>query len=161
MRRWEVVRRLLLGFGIAWALLVSGPAAAAEPRIDLDGMLPARHELAGVWDVVDEVTPSVSADPDLVRWGVRAQRARHYTRATAHDQRVCSIEIWRFESAGRAQAALDGFAAPAWHFERVGPLLIMTRGLVNETAGAARRGVFPDCRSLAARVRERAAARLP
>ena len=95
-------------------------------------------------------------DPDLVRWGVREQHARHYTRDSSGVVQVCSIEVWGFESVPAARMARANFAYPGWQITREGSLLLMIRGLTRTPGERSRRGVFAACQELGERVRERA-----
>jgi hypothetical protein len=144
----------------------ANPGAGAPPAASADRGAPAPlpeqvlltgREVGGGWDVVEEIPLPPEDDPDLVRWGVRALRTRHYTRFRGDRVEVCSIEVWLFESEGRARAALAGFAYPGWRIERAGPQLVMVRGLTRQRGERAQRGVFAACGGLGDRVRTRAA----
>lgn len=131
------------------------PAARAPVARRLEDRLPPATGLAGPgkWEVVKEVSLDPSRDADLVSWGVREKAARHYTH---HDRagkvRVCSVELWAFESEGHAAVALQNLAYPGWSFERRGDVLVMLRGVTRVRGQRAQRGVFPECRKLGARV---------
>lgn len=124
------------------ALVLAAPAAA-------DVLLGA-HELRG-WDVLAEAPVGPHMDPDLAEWGVAEKRVRHYTRMRGGAVEVCSVEVWRFDSVAQATAAAQGFAFPDWRIDRVGAVLVMLHG-----RSGVRRGVFPACQRLGARVRDRA-----
>lgn len=136
-------------------LVLCAVVARAEPMDPLE-ILPTAAELGASWEVVEEVALDPRGDPDLLRWGVRAQRTRHYTRRTAAGVQVCSIEVWAFRDAGLARLAHQNFAYPGWQIDRRADLLIMLRGLTRPRRGRARRGLFPDCLLLGERARERA-----
>jgi hypothetical protein len=109
------------------------------------------------WDIVEEAVVDAAGDPDLVEWGVRAQRTRHYTRRSSAGEQVCSIELWVFASAGQAGLAHASFAYPDWQILREGPLLVMTRSLTRAPGVPPRRALFADCEALGERTRARAA----
>lgn len=138
----------------------AAPAAPPEvaPQRDLGALLLDAAELGDGWELVREAPVDPSRDPDLVEWGVVAQRARHYTRDRAGTAEVCSLELWSFRTREQARAADAGFAFPGWQIERQGEILLMVRGLRRPPHGGAERGVFADCESLARRVRARLAA---
>lgn len=143
--------------------LVQQPAASAsaveaERAIALAPLLLGAGEVAPVWELVEEAPAHPERDADLVAWGVVAQRTRHYTRDVASEAQVCSIELWGFASLEQARSAAAGFTFPGWEFHREGRVLVMTRGLRQPRQGSPHRGVFADCRALAARVHARAAA---
>jgi hypothetical protein len=140
---------------LAAAGLSGAPAAAQGPT--LDWVLPSATEVGAGWDVVKEAPSDPKGDPDLVRWGVRAQRARHYTRDVYGAVQVCSIEVWAFEGPGLAHAAYQGISYPEWKFALEGSLLLMVRGLTHPRGAPPRRGVFDACGRLGERVRARAA----
>jgi hypothetical protein len=122
-------------------------------------VLLARPDLRAEWDVVDETPEDAARDPDLVAWGVREKRARHYTRVSGDAVQVCSIEVWIFRDAERARKAQQGFAYPDWHFAREAAVLIAAHGLTRPRVGTPMRGVFAACGDLAARTRARTRAR--
>lgn len=93
----------------------------------------------------------------MAGWGVRAQRARHYTRHPGGVVQVCSVEIWAFESVGQARAGEENFAYPELQIVREGKLLLMTRAVTIERGKGERRSVFPACRELGEQARLRAA----
>jgi hypothetical protein len=136
------------------------PEERSAPELRLAEILLPAAGLAGLWEVVDETPTDPTRDPDLVRWGVRGQRARHYTRNDDGNVQVCSIEIWGFENARRARIAHENFRYPDWHFERQEHLLIMLRAVTLRREGPPRRDLFSDCRRLGALTSARAAARL-
>ncbi len=148
-----------LGFALLALILAAGAPADGAPSSSgsrLEQVLLPAHAVGG-WDVVREAAGDPRSDPDLVRWGVRAQRARHYTRYAGPRVQVCSVEVWAFESDRRARAAEANFAYPDWRIMREGALLVMVRGLTQTRGEAPRRGVFADCELLGRRVRTRAA----
>ena len=137
------------------------PEERPAPELRLDEILLPAAAVAGRWEVVDEVPTDPAGDPDLFRWGVRAQRTRHYTLSDDDGVRVCSIEIWGFENARRARLAHENFRYPDWHFERQEHLLIMLRAVTfPHEGGPSRRDVFADCRRLGALTSAGAATRL-
>ncbi len=148
-----------LGFVLLALILAAGASADGAPSPSdsrLEQVLLSAHAVGG-WDVVREAPGDPRRDPDLVRWGVRAQRARHYTRYAGPRVQVCSVEVWAFESDRHARAAEANFAYPDWRIAREGALLLMVRGLTQTRGQASRRGVFADCELLGRRVRTRAA----
>ncbi len=136
------------------------PEERPAPELRLEEILLPAAGVAGRWDVVDEAPTDPAGDPDLVRWGVRAQRARHYGRSDDAGVRVCSIEIWGFEDARRARLAHENFRYPEWHFERQEHLLIMLHAATFPREGSPSTSVFAECRRLGARTSARAATRL-
>jgi hypothetical protein len=152
--------RAVLLLSLAWAF--APPAASSEllkaPRTGPEDVLLERGDVERSWEIVEEAGQDVERDPDLVRWGVRAHRARHYTRMKDDVVEVCSIEVWIFRDPGRARAAEQGFSHPGWRFDRENEILIAARGLRRPRAGAAARGVFAACAEIQALTRARAAA---
>ena len=130
------------------------PIAAAG--IAPEDVLLARADLSAEWDVVEEMPEDPARDPDLMAWGVRAKRARHYTRSSGDAVQVCSIEVWVFRDEERARMAHREFAYPDWHFAREAALLIAVHGLIRPREGTPTRGVFAACGELEARTRARA-----
>jgi hypothetical protein len=129
------------------------PPATRTP--DLAALLLSAAETAPGWEVVPEAVVDPSGDPDLVAWGVREQRARHYTRLRADTTEVCSLELWAFDGFEQAAAAVAGFAYPDWQITREGEILLMVRGLRRAPGVTPQRGVFAACEALGARVRAR------
>ena len=136
------------------------PEKRPGPDLRLDEILLPAAGVAGRWEVVDEAVTDPANDPDLIRWGVLAQRVRHYTRSDDAGVRVCSIEIWGFEDARRARLAHENIRYPGWHFDRQEHLLVMLHAVTFPRDGPPRSGVFAECRRLGARTSARAAARL-
>jgi hypothetical protein len=141
------------------ALLLAAGAgiAAAEPArapVGLDALLLGPAEVDG-WDVVGEPPGEPARDPDMVRWGVRAQQGRHYARHADGIAYVCSIELWAFSDAALAAEAHRHFAYPDWQIDREGNVLIMLRARTLARGSRVDRTIFPDCRTLGARVRAR------
>jgi len=128
-----------------------------SPELRLEQVLLPADQVRGAWDVVEEAPAHTERDPDLVRWGVRAQRARHYTRQSSGVVQVCSIEVWGFANVQLARRAHENFAYPGWQIVREGSLLLMSRGLTRTPGESARRGVFAACQEIGERIRERAA----
>jgi len=129
------------------------PASAGAPRgaasaASLDAAFLSETDVAGRWEIVNEAPEDPSQDPDLVRWGVVAKRARHYTRDEQGVVRVCSVELWGFSGEGHARLGKSRISYPDWHFERHGSVILMLRGLSKPRGGKGMRGVFPDCRRL-------------
>lgn len=123
----------------------------------LERLLLTADEAGVGWDVVEEAPTLIEQDPDLARWGVRAQRARHYTRESRGVIQVCSIDVWGFASREQARRAHENFTYPDWQIVREGSLLLMSRGLTWTRGEPARRGVFAACREISRRSQERAA----
>ena len=136
------------------------PQESPAPELRLEEILLPAAGVAGRWEVVDETPTDPAADIDLLRWGVRMQRTRHYTRSDDVGIRVCSIEIWSFENARRARLAHENFHYPGWHFERQENLLIMLRAVTFPREGPSRTGIFADCQRLGALTSARAATQL-
>ncbi len=132
-------------------------AGAGAERPSLDRVLIAADDIGGGWDTVGEAPTDPSQDPDLVRWGVREQRALHYTRERNGVVQVCSVEIWAFEDVSRARIAHEHVTYPDWSITRAGSLVLMVRGVSRARGEVPRRGVFHGCRRIADRVRARAA----
>ena len=145
---------VLLGLFAGAGASAGGAASPSGSRLE-QVLLP--EYAVGGWDVVREAPGDPRSDPDLVRWGVRAQQARHYTRYAGPRVQVCSVEIWAFDSEQRARVAEANFAYPDWQIAREGALLLLVRGLTQTRGEPPRRGVFADCELLSRRVRTRAA----
>jgi hypothetical protein len=126
---------------------MEAPAALAPPGAALDRVLPPFAPVG--WELVSEAPVDPRQDPDLVRWGVRAQRTQHYTRHRGNTIQVCSVEVWAFDSDEHARTAQANVAFPGWRIEREASLLLMTRGVTRTAGRVARRGLFPDCSRLA------------
>ena len=135
-------------------------APIAVSGIASEDVLLPRPDVSAEWDVVDEMPEDAARDPDLVAWGVREKRARHYTRVSGDAVQVCSIEVWIFRDADRARRAQQEFAYPDWHFAREAAVLIAVHGLTRPRGGTPTRGVFSACGELEARTRARAEAAL-
>lgn len=153
--------QVLRAVGFLLLALIGGTGAFADgapssPASRLDQVLLPAAAVGG-WDVVREAPGDPRSDPDLVRWGVRAQQARHYTRYAGPRVQVCSVEVWAFDSDQRARAAEANFAYPDWRIVREGALLLMLRGFTQTRGEPPRRGVFAECELLGRRVRTRAA----
>jgi hypothetical protein len=137
-------------------LASSDDSAHTSHKLRLEEVLPAAAQVRVAWDVVNEAPSDPKKDPDLVRWGVRAQLARHYTRHSSGAVQVCSMEAWRFEDISKARTAHENFAYPGWKMIREGSLLLMLRGLTRMPGEPSRRGVFAACHELGERARARA-----
>lgn len=136
------------------------PEERPDPDLRLEEILLPAARVAGRWEVVEEEPTDPAKDPDLAGWGVRAKRARHYTRSDDAGLRVCSVEIWGFENVARARLAHENIRYPEWHFERQEHLLIMLHAVTFPREGSPRKDVFVECQRLGARTSARAAARL-
>jgi len=134
-----------------------GDASLGFPGPRLEQLMPAQGDVGTDWSVVLETPIDPIQDPDLLRWGVRAQRSRHYTRSEYGAVQVCSVEIWAFEDIPHARTAHDNFTYPNWRIVREGPVLVMARALTQKDGNPEDRTLFPDCLSLVERVRVRAA----
>ena len=142
---------------LRWALLASSAwAGLALAAADPEQVLLDARDLGRGWEVVREAAGDPSGDPDLRRWGVRTQQARHYTRERHGTIQVCSVELWAFGSIAQASAAEKGFRYPDWQISRIGPLLVMLRGQTRMPDRRPQRGVFPDCNEIGSRIRARA-----
>lgn len=137
---------------LAWLLVAAAAGAGGESA------LLTADEVGLGWEIVREAPTDPARDPDLVRWGVREQHVRHYTRSRYGMAEVCSVEVWDFASTEQARAAEAGFQYPDWQISRAGMLLVMVRGLVRdrELKRPPVRGVFPDCDAIGSRIRARA-----
>jgi hypothetical protein len=135
-------------------------APIAASGIAPEDVLLAHEDVSAEWDVVEEMPEDAARDPDLVAWGVRAKRTRHYTRESGDSVQVCSIEVWVFRDEERARMAHREFAYPDWHFAREAAVLIAVHGLTRPREGTPARGVFKACGHLEARTRARAEAAL-
>jgi hypothetical protein len=135
---------------------MAAPGAPEPPDVALDRVLPPVAPVG--WELVREAPVDPRQDPDLVRWGVRAQRTQHYTRYRGDTVQVCSVEVWAFDGEERARTAQVNVSFPGWRIEREASLLLMTRAVSRRAGQVARRGLFPDCSRLADRARALAAA---
>jgi hypothetical protein len=129
-------------------------AELAGPR--LEQLLLASSDISADWSVVGETPIDPTRDPDLLRWGVRAQRSGHYTRSSNGAVQVCSIELWAFEDTPHARMAHENFAYPNWQIEREGPVLVMLRALTRTDGNQEDRTLFSACLKLGEQVRVRA-----
>ena len=138
-------------------LWVAASALAGPPLRDaqLLRILPPASRVRGGFDLVEELPVDPSGDPDLREWGVRAQRARHYTRDVKAGIQVCSVEVWAFGDEAQAVAARVGFQYPEWEFVQRGAVMLMARGLTRPRDAAPQRGVFPDCHAILEQAVER------
>jgi len=132
------------------------PSEVSSPEQRLEWTLPDQADVRLDWEIVEEVPQDPTKDPDLVEWGVVAQRTRHYTRQTGPASQVCSVELWAFENEARARLAHQNFEFPDWRIDRKGDTLVMLRAvtLIGEMAN---RTIFPDCEKFGGVVRARAA----
>jgi hypothetical protein len=162
------MRRTRVGLVLAVLLALPAPGggtARAQPTglgpaalgATLERLLPEAHELAGRWEVVHEAAADPPADPDLREWGVRAVRARHYTRTGSDGVQVCSVELWAFETPASATRALAEIDYPSWRFAREGAVLVMVRGLTRPRRAPDRWEVFAECRALSDAIQRRVA----
>jgi hypothetical protein len=131
--------------------------AAGLAGSHLEPLLLEANDVSAAWSVVGETPIDPIQDPDLVQWGVRAQRSRHYTRTSNGAVQVCSIELWSFEDTPHAQSAHENFSYPDWQIEREGQVLLMVRALTKRDGNLQDRTLFPGCLDLGKRVRLRAA----
>ena len=132
------------------------PAEVLSPVQRLEWALLEERDVRPSWEIVNETPQDPRQDADLVEWGVIAQRARHYTRNSAGDSQVCSVELWAFEDEARARLAQQNFEFPDWRIDRQGDTLIMLRA-VTLRGDMAKRTIFADCEKLGNIVRTRAA----
>lgn len=139
---------------------IADPTAALPPPAALEAgrdrpietpspeaILPSASEVAGRWSIVEETPADLTTDPDLAGWGVRAQRARHYTRNSVDGAQVCTVEVWIFETESSARWAAERFEYPQWKIERSGPVLVLYHAVTLSERGALRR-IFGDCQHL-------------
>jgi hypothetical protein len=137
-----------------------GGTAPTPSAASLDELFPPAQTAgtSGVWEVVPEAPFDASGDPDFVRWGVREKRVRHYThRNDTGRERVCTVELWSFESEERARTAEENLSYPNRRFQRAGSLLVMLHAMSRQRGERASHGVFPECSRLGARIATRAA----
>jgi hypothetical protein len=127
----------------------------ASPDERLQWTLPDQSDVRFDWEIVEEMPQDPKGDPDLVEWGVVAQRTRHYTRKSTGASQVCSVELWAFENEARARLGLENFEFPDWRIDRSGDMLIMLRAVTLRAEGT-ERTIFPDCGKLGDIVRARA-----
>jgi hypothetical protein len=144
---------------LAFPIVMAVPSALAGPPLgdaQLLRILPLASTVRGGFDGLEEVPVDPSGDATLRDWGVRAQRARHYTRDGRAGIQVCSVEAWEFESEPQARAALAGFQYPDWEILQRGSVMLMARGLTQPRDAPGQRGVFPECRAILERAADRA-----
>jgi hypothetical protein len=140
------------------AAIPSSSDVSPEPAgLRLEQLLLASSDVSADWSVVGETPIDPISDTDLLSWGVRAQRSRHYTRSSSGAVQVCSIELWAFEDTPHARIAHENFAYPNWQIEREGPVLVMVRALTRRDGSREDRALFSACVELGERVRVRAA----
>lgn len=138
---------------------LAAPAALAGPPLgdaQLLRILPRASMVRGGFDSVEEQPVDPSRDPDLREWGVKRQRARHYTRDGRAGIQVCSVEVWAFRDEAHALAALAGFRFAEWQFAQRGSVLLMARGITRPRGARPHRGVFPECEAILSQAIERA-----
>ena len=128
----------------------------SSPEQRLQWTLPDQGDVGRAWEIVEEMPEDPTKDPDLVEWGVVAQRTRHYTRKSRGASQVCSVELWAFENDARARLAQENFEFPDWRIDREGDTLVMLRAVTirNKTT---QRTIYPDCEKLGDIARARAA----
>ena len=132
------------------------PPAARAP-LGLESLFPGAATLPGRWDVVKEARQDPSGDPDLVGWGVHDKAVRHYTHYDRQGRvRVCSVELWAFDSAAGAGVAEQLLSYPNWRFQRSGALLVMIHSVSRERGERASRELFAECLRLGDRIASRA-----
>jgi hypothetical protein len=132
------------------------PSEISSPEQRLQWTLPDQADVRLDWEIVEEAPQDPTKDPDLVEWGVVAQRTRHYTRPSGSDSQVCSVELWAFENEARARLAHQNFEFPDWRIDRKGDTLVMLRA-VTLRGEMVNRTIFPDCEKFGEIVRARAA----
>ncbi len=157
------VGRMISRTTVALLSVLSAAAPALgdpSPPLFLERSLLDAGEAGSEWSVVEETPVDTAGDPDLVEWGVRAQRTRHYTRRSPSGEQVCSIELWSFASVAQADVAHVHLAYPDWQILREGPLLVMIRSLTRAPGVPPRRTLFADCAAMGEKVRARAAGML-
>ncbi len=153
--------------GLAVCLLAVLACASAWARPPLGDaqllrILPPAELVRGGFEAVEEWPTDPANDPDLARWGVHAQRARHYTRDTQRRRdgiQVCSLEVWAFADSEGAKAAHAAIDYPGWEFAQRGPVLLMARGLTRPWNAPPRREVFAECRAILQKAASRAPVR--
>lgn len=123
----------------------------------LEQLLLASSDVGADWSVVEEAPIDPVTDTDLLQWGVRAQRSRHYTRSANGASHVCSVELWAFEDIPHARTAHENFSYPNWQIEREGHVLLMLRALSQSDGNQEDRTLFLACLKLGEQVRVRAA----
>ena len=123
----------------------------------LEQALLGEGDIDSNWTIVGETPIDPIRDPDLLRWGVRSQRTRHYTRQSNGSGQVCSIEIWAFKDTALARTAHENFAYPDWQIDREGSVLVMVRALTRGGENQQSRKLFAACLRLGEEVRVRAA----
>lgn len=128
----------------------------SSPDQRLQWTLPDQGDVGRAWEIVEEMPEDPTKDPDLVEWGVVAQRTRHYTRTSGDASQVCSVELWAFENDARARLAEENFEFPDWRIDRRGDTLVMLRAVTTRTEMTVRT-IYPDCEKLGEVVRARAA----
>lgn len=142
-------------------LPASIPSSSGTPPgpagLHLEQLLLASSDVSAEWSVVRETPIDPITDTDLLSWGVRAQRSRHYTRPMSGASQICSIELWAFADIPHALIAHENFAYPNWQIEREGAVLVMVRALTQRDGGPENRTLFSACVKLGEQVRVRAA----
>ncbi len=142
----------------AAAALLCALAAASEPAQppELAPIFLSQSEVTPAWEIVREGAEDVSRDPDLVRAGVRERSALHYTRARGARSEVCSVELWSFADAQRAERAERMLPRDAARVERIGPLLVSLRAVTLVRQRGSSHALFPDCAALGEQIQARA-----
>lgn len=134
-----------------------GDTSPGPAGLHLEQLLLASSDVSAEWSVIRETPIEPITDTDLLSWGVRAQRSRHYTRPLNGASQICSIELWAFEDTPHALIAHGNFAYPNWQIEREGAVLVMVRALTKRDGGPENRTLFSACVKLGEQVRMRAA----
>lgn len=136
------------------------PAAPEFERVYHGGLAALFVDARGFgrdWEAVREAPSDVSRDPALRSAGVRAIDARHYTRDHGGVAEVCSVEIWAFVDADRAQRAADSMEHPGWRNQRVGNLWVRIHGTSFRRGAGFRPGLPRSCGDVEQRSNARAA----
>ena len=128
----------------------SGPTARNPYLADL--FVPAAAVM-GRWEIVLEAPESPSRE--LRAQGLRESLARHYTRARGPVSDVCTVELWRFDYGGQAQAVAGYLAQPGWQILRTGDILVLLHGVSLELRAGSTSGLVEGCAELGERTRAR------
>ena len=134
-------------------LVLCAAAATAEP---LDALFPPAPSRA--WQVVGDRGEVPDAEERAL--GLRASRARHYTRARAGVTEACTVELWWFAREAQAEAARAAVAQPDWWGRTAGALLVLAHGVRLDRVRGSRGDLSAECESLAESAHARALATL-
>ena len=121
-----------------------GHPAASTFALDAGNPEARRKEIEAA-DLVISMLPAF-LHPEVARDAIA-------TRTPLITPSYLSPEIAAMDAEAKAAAARAGFAYPGWEIERQREVLVMARGTRFQRGRGFQKGMFPDCREIAKRVR--------